>query len=53
MTGVTFHPQINQHSKVMAERSGKVPIQQRVVKPRKPQVDQECTFRPNLNKTRT
>lgn len=26
MTGVTFQPQINTHSKVMVQRSGKVPI---------------------------
>lgn len=27
MTGVTFQPQINTHSKAMVQRSGKVPIQ--------------------------
>lgn len=50
MAGVTFQPQINLHSKVMVQRSGKVPIQQRAVKPKKMQLDQECTFRPNINK---
>lgn len=52
MEGVTFQPQINSQSRVIVQKIGKVPIQEREVKPKKVQIDQDCTFKPKLNKTK-
>ena len=48
----TFKPEINDKSSIMMKKkTNRIPVYEQEPNPKKPKVDKNCTFKPNLNKT--
>jgi hypothetical protein len=50
MKGITFNPQIDPKSTEIVIKKGRVPLTKREIKGKKYEVDDYCTFHPNLKK---
>lgn len=50
MKGITFNPQIDSKSTEIVAKKGRIPLPKREVKSKKYELDNNCTFHPNLKK---